>query len=195
MFIGDYEKEVSWNTNSLNGCKKFLDRVERIATKLTNGNKYSLTLETIMNKTIKKVTEDLDNLKYNTAISSLMILLNEMERLPKITKKDYRTFLLLLNPMAPHITEELNEQYELGSPLCESKWPKYDEEKLIDATVTIAIQVNGKLRGTICVERDLSESKIKKMATENENVLKHINGKEIIKVIVIKNKIVNIVVR
>ena len=195
MFIGDYEKEVSWNTNSLNGCKKFLDRVERIATKLTNGNKYSLTLETIMNKTIKKVTEDLDNLKYNTAISSLMILLNEMERLPKITKKDYRTFLLLLNPMAPHITEELNEQYELGSPLCESKWPKYDEEKLIDATVTIAIQVNGKLRGTICVERDLSEAKIKKMATENENVLKHINGKEIIKVIVIKNKIVNIVVR
>ncbi|MBQ8472879.1 MAG: leucine--tRNA ligase [Bacilli bacterium] len=195
MFIGDYEKEVSWSTNSLNGCKKFLDRVERIGNKLSKGTSFSPTLEVIMNKTIKKVTEDLDNLKYNTAISSLMILLNEMEKLETITKKDYRTLLLLLNPMAPHITEELNEIHDLGAHLCESKWPKYDPEKLVEDVVTIAVQVNGKLRGTIEVNLDSKEEKIKKLAMENENVSKHLEGKEIVKVIVIKNKIVNIVVR
>ena len=195
MFIGDYEKEVNWNTNSLNGCKKFLDRVERIAESLNSKNTYSPTLEVIINKTIKKVTEDLDNLKFNTAVSSLMILLNEMEKLDTITKKDYRTLLLLLNPMAPHVTEELNEKYNLGAHLCESKWPKYDADKLIDETVTIAVQVNGKLRGTIEVPTDEKENKIQKLALENENVKKHVEGKEIIKVIVIKNKIVNIVAR
>ena len=195
MFIGDYEKEVSWNTNSLNGCKKFLDRVERLGNKLSKGTTITPILEVIMNKTIKKVTEDLDNLKYNTAISSLMILLNEMEKLESVSKKDYRTLLLLLNPMAPHITEELNEMYELGAHLCDSKWPKYDESKLVEDVVTIAIQVNGKLRGTIEVPLDTREDKIKRLATENENVSKHIEGKEIVKIIVIKNKIVNIVVR
>jgi len=124
-----------------------------------------------------------------------MILLNEMEKLENVTKKDYRTLLLLLNPMAPHITEELNEMYGLGAHLCESKWPKYDPEKLVEDTVTIAIQVNGKLRGTIDVATDSSEEKIKKLATSNENVMKHLEGKEVVKIIVIKNKIVNIVVR
>ena len=195
MFIGDYEKEVSWSTNSLNGCKKFLDRVERLGNKLAKGTSFSPTLLVIMNKTIKKVTEDLDNLKYNTAISSLMILLNEMEKLETITKKDYRTLLLLLNPMAPHITEELNEKYELGAVLCESKWPKYDKEKLVEDVITIAVQVNGKLRGTISINLDEKEETIKKLALANENVSKHLEGKEIVKVIVIKNKIVNIVVR
>ncbi len=195
MFIGDYEKEVNWNTNSLNGCRKFLDRVERIGLKLNSKTTYSPTLEILMNKTIKKVSEDLDNLKYNTAVSSLMILLNEMEKLETITKKDYRTLLLLLNPMAPHITEELNEQYKLGAHLCESKWPKYDDTKLVFEVATVAIQVNGKLRGTIEVPTDLSEAKLQKLALDNENVKKHIEGKEIIKIIVIKNKIVNIVVK
>ena len=195
MFIGDYEKEVNWSTNSLNGCKKFLDRVERLGNKLNKGTTISPTLEVIINKTIKKVTEDLDKLKYNTAVSSLMILLNEMEKQESVTKKDYRTLLLLLNPMAPHITEELNEIYDLGDHLCDSKWPKYDPEKLVEDTVTIAIQVNGRLRGTIDVPHDSSEDKIKRLATENENVAKHIEGREIVKTIVIKNKIVNIVVR
>ena len=195
MFIGDYEKEVSWNTNSLNGCKKFLDRVERLGQKVTRTPSYSPTLEVIMNKTIKKVSEDLNNLKYNTAISSLMILLNEMEKLETVTKKDYRTLLLLLNPMAPHITEELNELHDLGNTLCESKWPKYDEEKLVEENVTVALQVNGKLRGTIVVSLDEKEETLKKLATENENVMKHLEGKEVVKIIVIKNKIVNIVVR
>jgi len=195
MFIGDYEKEVNWNTSSLNGCKKFLDRVERLGSKIRESNRFSKEIEVLINKTIKKVTEDLDNLKYNTAVSSLMILLNELEKLESITTKDYRTLLLLLNPMAPHITEELNEIYKLGEPLCESSWPKYNKEKLLDDTVTVAIQVQGKLRGTIEVSIDLDEEEIKKIALSNENVKKHIDGKEIVKVIVIKNKIVNIVVK
>lgn len=195
MFIGDYEKDVNWSTSSLNGCKKFLDRVERIGTKVRESNRFSKETEVLMNKTIKKVSEDLDNLKYNTAVSSLMILLNELESLENITTKDYRTFLKLLNPMAPHITEELNELYKLGDPICESSWPKYNKEKLVDETVTIAIQVQGKLRGTIEVSLDLDEDELKKIALENENVKKHIEGKEIIKIIVIKNKIINIVVK
>ena len=195
MFIGDYEKEVSWNTNSLNGCKKFLDRVERLGKKLVDGQRYSKGLEILFNKTIKKISEDLDNLKYNTAVSSLMILLNELEKQESITRKDYRTLLHLLNPMAPHITEELNEIYALGDPLCESTWPKYNKDKLLNDTVTVAIQVNGKLRGTIEVPLDISNEELEKLAKNNDNVEKHLQGKEIIKTIVVKNKIVNIVAR
>ena len=195
MFIGDYEKEVSWSTASLNGCKKFLDRVERIGNKLNSKTTYSPTLEILFNQTIKKVSNDLDTLKYNTAVSSLMILLNEMEKLESITKKDYRTFLLLLNPMAPHITEELNEMYNLGAPLCNSKWPQYDETKLINDTITIAVQVNGKLRATFETNHNAYEEKLKKLAMQEENVLKYVDGHEIIKIIVIKNKIVNIVIK
>ena len=195
MFIGDYEKEVSWSTASLKGCKKFLDRVERIGNKLNSKTTYSPTLEILFNQTIKKVSNDLDTLKYNTAVSSLMILLNEMEKLESITKKDYRTFLLLLNPMAPHITEELNEMYNLGAPLCNSKWPQYDETKLINDTITIAVQVNGKLRATFETNHNAGEEKLKKLAMQEENVLKYVDGHEIIKIIVIKNKIVNIVIK
>ena len=183
MFIGDYEKEVNWSTASLNGCKKFLDRVERLGTKMRVSNRFSKEIEVLMNKTIKKVTEDLDNIKYNTAVSSLMILLNELDKLEEITSKDYRTLLLLLNPMAPHITEELNQIYELGEPLCESTWPKYNKEKLVEDTITIAIQINGKLRGTMDVELDTEEKELEKLALLNENVKKHLEGKNIIKVI------------
>ena len=195
MFIGDYEKEVNWSTDSLKGCRKFLDRVERIGERVRESNRFSKEIEVLINKTIKKVTDDLENLKYNTAVSSLMILLNELEKLETITTKDYRTLLLLLNPMAPHITEELNEIYNLGDHLCESSWPKYNKEKLVDETITIAIQVNGKLRGTIEVSNDTDEEALKKLALDNENVKKHIEGKTIVKTIVIKNKIVNIVVK
>ena len=195
MFIGDYEKEVNWSTDSLKGCRKFLDRVERIGERVRESNRFSKEIEVLINKTIKKVTDDLENLKYNTAVSSLMILLNELEKLETITTKDYRTLLLLLNPMAPHITEELNEIYNLGDHLCESSWPKYNKEKLVDETITIAIQVNGKLRGTIEVSNDTDEELLKKLALANDNVKKHIEGKTIVKTIVIKNKIVNIVVK
>lgn len=195
MFIGDYEKEATWSEQGLIGCKRYLDKVIRLGEKLNNSNEYSSKLEKDIHKTIKKVTEDMDLLKFNTAVSALMILLNQMEKMNSISRLDYRTYLTLLNPIAPHITEELNEIYELGSPLCESVWPKYDNSKLIDNEKEIAVQVNGKVRATITVSINDSDKEIEEKAKNSSNVAKHIAGKEIVKVIVIKGKIVNIVVK
>ena len=134
-------------------------------------------------------------MKYNTAISQLMIMLNEYEKYESVTKDDYRILLVLLNPDAPHITEELNEKYKLGKVICESKWPEYDENKIVEDKVTIAVQVNGKVRGTIEIDKDLDDDKVLDKAFEVENVMKFIDGHEIVKKIVVKNKIVNIVVK
>ena len=195
LFIGDYEKDAAWSENGLKGCRKFLDRVYRMKDKVNNNDDYSNNLEILINQTIKKVTEDIDNMKYNTAVSSLMILLNKFEEQDSITKKDYRTFLTLLNPICPHITEELNEKLSLGEVLCKSSWPTVDTSKLEEDTVTIAVQVNGKVRGTIGIPRNVDEEEIKKLALANENVKKHLENKEVVKIIVIKNKIVNIVIK
>lgn len=195
MFIGDYEKEVAWSEQGLNGCKRFIDRVVRIGEKVTDKKGYSEKLESIIHKTIKKVTEDIDAMKFNTAVSALMILLNKFEEQEEITKDDYRTFLILFNPIAPHITEELNEKYNLGEVICKSSWPKYDDEKTIDEEKEIAVQVNGKVRATIKINVNEEEDSIKEKALKEENVQNHTNGKEIVKVIVIKGKIVNIVVK
>ena len=195
MFIGDYEKEVAWSEQGLNGCKRFIDRVVRVGGKVTDKVGYSKNLESLIHKTIKKVTEDIDSMKFNTAVSSLMILLNKFEEEKEITKDDYRTFLILLNPIAPHITEELNEKYKLGEVICKSSWPEYDVSKTIDNEKTIAVQVNGKVRSTIKININDSDDVIKERAMQEENVINHISGKEIVKVIVIKGKIVNIVVK
>ena len=195
MFIGDYEKEATWSEQGLNGCKRYLDRVVRLGEKVNDSLEYSSELEKDIHKTIKKVTEDIDALKFNTAVSSLMILLNKMEKMDSISKKDYRTYLTLLNPIAPHITEELNEEYQLGSAICESSWPSYEEDKLVDSEKEIAVQVNGKVRATILVHIDDTDDVIKEKALSEDNVKKHIEGKEIVKIIVIKGKIVNIVVK
>lgn len=195
MFIGDYEKEATWSEQGLNGCKRYLDRVVRLGEKVNDSLEYSNDLEKDIHKTIKKVTEDIDALKFNTAVSSLMILLNKMEKMDSISKKDYRTYLTLLNPIAPHITEELNEEYQLGSAICESSWPSYEEDKLVDSEKEIAVQVNGKVRAIILVHIDDTDDIIKEKALSEDNVKKHIEGKEIVKIIVIKGKIVNIVVK
>ena len=195
MFIGDYEKEAIWSEQGLIGCKKFLDKVIRLGEKVNDNLEYSKEIEKDINKTIKKVTEDMDELKFNTAVSALMILLNTMEKMESISKADFRAYLLLLNPIAPHITEELNEVYNLGKPLCESEWPKYDENKLVDEEKEIAVQVNGKVRATISVHINDTDDIIQEKAMKEDNVLKHIEGKEIVKIIVIKGKIVNIVVK
>lgn len=195
MFIGDYEKEATWSEQGLNGCKRYLDRVVRLGEKVNDSLEYSSELEKDIHKTIKKVTEDIDALKFNTAVSSLMILLNKMEKMDSISKKDYRTYLTLLNPIAPHITEELNEEYQLGNAICESSWPSYEEDKLVDSEKEIAVQVNGKVRATILVHIDDTDDVIKEKALSEDNVKKHIEGKEIVKIIVIKGKIVNIVVK
>lgn len=194
MFMGDYEQDAPWSTDSLKGCKRFIDRIIRLKDKVVEGNKYSEKLETIIHQSIKKVTYDLSHIAYNTAVSTLMILLNKYEECEHITKKDYTLLLTLLNPMAPHITEELNEA--LGQkPICESTWPEYDEEKTILNEKEIGVQVNGKLRGSIVVNVDDSEDVIKDKALNNDNVKRHIEGLEIVKVIVIKGRIVNIVVK
>ena len=194
MFMGDYQGDAPWSTESLKGCARFINRVINLGEKLNDKEGY--TNEKLVHKTIKKVTEDNETLKYNTAIAALMTMINEYEKQEAgISKADYRVLLHLLNPDAPHITEELNEKYNLGDKLCLSTWPVYDEEKTIDEDITIAVQVNGKVRGTIMINVNDLEEDIKTKAFENENVKKFTDGKEIVKVIVIKGKIVNIVVK
>ena len=194
MFMGDYEQDAPWSTDSLKGCKRFIDRIIRLKDKVVDGDEYSKNLETIIHQSIKKVTYDLSHIAYNTAVSTLMILLNKYEECESITKKDYILLLKLLNPIAPHITEELNES--LGEkPICESSWPEYDEAKTVLEEKKIGVQVNGKLRGSINVHVNDSDDVIKEKALSNENVIRHIDGKEIVKIIVIKGRIVNIVVK
>ncbi|MDD5865036.1 MAG: leucine--tRNA ligase [bacterium] len=194
MFMGDYEQDVPWNTDSLKGCKRFLDKVIKLKDKLNEVNDFTPSLEKIQNQTIKKVTYDLDNMGYNTVVSNLMILTNAYSDLPSISKKDYTLLLTLLNPIAPHITEELNENIG-NKPIITYSWPKYDEDKIKDEIITVVVQVNGKIRGKIEVNSDISDEEMKKNAFEIENVQKFTEGKEIIKVIVISKKIVNIVVK
>ena len=193
MFIGDYEKDAAWSTNGLKGCRKFLDRIWRIQDKLNDKDGY--TNETLIHQTIKKVSNDLENMKYNTAVSALMILLNELEKEESITRDDLRTLIHLLNPIAPHITEEINENSKLGSPLCESKWPTYDESKTTSDSYEMVVQVNGKVRGKMSMSTGASKEEMEALALENENVKKFTEDKEIVKVIAIPNKLVNIVVR
>ena len=193
MFMGDYQMDAPWNTDSLKGCKRFIDRVIKLGEKLNDKTGYSN--EVLINKTIDKVSNDLVTLKYNTAVSALMILLNEIDSYETITKDEYRLLLTLLNPIAPHITEELNEYYALGNTICKSSWPVVDKSKLVENETTIGVQVNGKVRGIITVSADETEDEIKEKALSEENVKKHIEGKEIVKVIVIKGRIVNIVVK
>ena len=195
MFIGDYEKDAAWSENGLKGCKRFIDKIYRMKDKVNDSNEYTESLEILINKTIKKVTEDIDTMNYNTAVSALMILANAYDKLDSISRKDYRALLVLLNPIAPHVTEELNEMLNLGKPICESEWLVYDENKISDETVNIAVSVNGKLRATFSVNKDTEKHELLKFAKEQENVIKHIEGHEIVKEIVVPNKIVNIVIK
>lgn len=195
MFIGDYSKDAAWNEDSLNGCAKFLDRVYNLGETIIYEDIISKENEKMINKGIKKVSEDIENLKYNTAVSTLMTMLNEFNQNKKITKKEYRIFLQLLNPFAPHITEELNEKYNLGEELSKSILEDYDESKIIDETYQMVVQVNGKVRGKIEVNSDTTEEEMKTLAKSIENVKNYIDGKEIIKEIIVPKKLVSIVVK
>ncbi len=192
MFMGDYTQDAPWSTDSLRGCKRFIDKVIRLKNKVVDGDSYSPKLEPIINKTIKKVQGDLTRMAYNTAVSSLMILANSFEEAPSITKEDYHLLLTLLNPIAPHITEDLNQ--ELGfKPICESSWPEYDESKTIDSEIEIPVQINGKLKGTIKVANDSDEETVKALA--HKELAELLDGKTIVKEIYVKNKIFNIVAK
>jgi len=194
MFMGDYEQDAPWSTDSLKGCKRFIEKVIRLKDKVVDKKEYSSNLENLIHKTIKKVEYDLTHMAYNTAISSLMILTNAYDELSEITVGDYHLLLTLLNPFAPHITEELNESIGY-SPICESSWPEYDEEKTIEQEKMIGVQINGKLRSEIKVSINEDKESVLNKALNDEKVKKYIDEKEIVKTIVIPNKIVNIVVK
>ena len=194
MFMGDYEQDAPWSTDSLRGCKRFIEKVIRLKEKVNEEKGYSTDLEMIQNQSIKKIENDLQTLRFNTVVSQLMILANAYDSKNTITKEDYRLLLILLNPIAPHITEELNEQLGFDK-IVNVKWPKYDETKLVGNEVEIGVQVNGKLRGSIKVSNETTEDEMIKLALENENVKRYTDEKEIIKTIVIKKRIVNIVVK
>jgi len=194
MFMGDYTQDASWSTDSLKGCKRFIDRVYRLRERLNSNDCFTKELENIQNKTIKGITDDVERLGYNTYISKLMILTNAYEERETITKEDYRLLLILLNPVAPHLTEELNQ--EMGYDLISNaKWPEYDEAKMVETEKEIAVQVNGKIRATINIKVDEDEESVKSKALECDNVKKYVTGHEIIKMMVIKNKIVSIVLK
>lgn len=194
MFMGDYTQDAPWSTDSLKGCKRFIDKVIRLKEKVVDGESYSSKLESIIHKTIKKVQTDLSNMSYNTAVSALMILANSYDEQENITKEDYRVLLTLLNPIAPHVTEELNESLGFKA-ICESSWPVYDEAKTIDSEIEIPVQFNGKLKATITVPLNSDEETVKEIVRKNETVCGLLEGKTIIKEIYVKNKIYNIVVR
>ena len=195
MFIGDFEKAAPWSQASIKGSKRFLDKVFALYDILTDGDSYRAEVESEFHKTIKKVTDDIESLKMNTAIAALMSLLNVISSTGKITKAEYKTFIVLLNPFAPHITEELWELAGFEGRLNAAKWPEYDEAKCVDSTVEIAVQVNGKIRARINVAADISAADAIALAKENESVASDIADKNVIKEIYIPKRLVNIVVK
>ena len=194
MFIGDFEKAAPWSPKSIKGCRRFLERVWSLAEKVQDGDEYSKEHEALMHRTIKKVGEDADNLKANTAIAALMTMLNEFYD-KGVNKAEYKTFLALLNPFAPHITEELWQQLGENGLLSIAPWPQYDEAKTVESTVEMAVQVNGKLKGTIKLAADADKQAAIDAALAEEKVQHAIEGKQIVKQIVVPGKIVNIVVK
>jgi len=195
LFMGDYSLESPWNDNAIKGVSRFLDKVYNLKDKVNNEQGYTKDLEIIINKTIKKVSEDYEAMKYNTAISELMKLVNAYSDNDVITKSDYLVLLKLLYPIAPHVTEELNELLNNQDMIVNTSWPEYDENKVIDDMIEIAVQVNGKVRDTIIINKDASKEEILNIAKDKDNVKKHIEGKNIIKEIVVPGRIVNIVVK
>ena len=195
MFIGDFEKNAPWSDDTLRGCRKFLERVWKLQEKVVDSDQYTKELESSIHKAIKKVSHDYENLKANTAIATLMSLLNEFNEYDKLTKEDLRTYLLLLNPVAPHITEEMWQTIGLDGYLNRQEWPKYDESKTIDQTVEIPVQFNGKVRYTIQASKDASKEEVVEIAKGNENYANYLGDKKIVKEIYVPGKIYNIVIK
>ena len=195
LFMGDYEKAAPWSEDSVRGCKRFIDRVWNLQTILTDGDGYSEKLEVAFNKTIKKVSSDIETLKYNTAIAALMTLLNEIYDAGAVTKKELSTFISLLNPFAPHVTEELNEVIGNEELLAISEWPTYDEAKCVDATIEIVVQINGKVRTKMNIPAEISNEDAIALAKEDEKIKEAIDGKTIVKELYVKGRLVNIVIK
>ena len=195
MFIGDFEKAAPWSTSSIKGCRRFVERIWNLQNNLNDEPGHSKALEKALNKTIKKVTEDIEEMKFNTAIAAMMSLLNEADKAGSISKEDYKTIINLLNPFAPHITEELWEMQQFGGFCSLADWPEYDEALCTDSEVEIAVQVNGKLRSRITVAVDADQDTVLAAAKAEQKVADELFGGNIVKEIYIKGKLVNIVVK
>ena len=194
MFIGDFEKAAPWSSNSIKGCKRFLEKVWSLQDNLIDDDNYSQKNEVAINKTIKKVSEDIDELKFNTAIASLMELLNTISN-NGLTRGDYKTILILLNPFAPHITEELFEINNFGGTITDNEWPEYDENKCQDQNVEVVVQINGKVRSKITVSAESEQDEVLQLAKDDVKVSEQLKDKTIVKEIYIKGRLVNIVVK
>lgn len=195
MFIGDFERSVPWSMNGVRGCRRFLDRVWRIQEFLTDEEGISPALEKNIHKTIKKVSEDFETLKFNTAIAAMMSLVNDFYAAGKVTKGDLSVLLILLNPVAPHITEELWSIIGNKGKITDQKWPEWDESKTVDDTVEIAVQINGKVRGKVMAAVDASQDEVQAAAMEDEKLKGLFEGKTIVKVIYVPGRILNVVVK
>ena len=195
MFIGDFEKSVPWSMNSLKGCKRFLDRIWKSMEMLDGSMDYSEALIKNIHRTIKKVSEDFETLKFNTAIASMMTLMNDITKIGKLSKGDLKAFLILLNPVAPHITEEIWEIQEFEGMLNQASWPTYEDKYLIDDEVEIVLQINGKVKDKLVVSATSTKEELENIALSSERVKKLTEGKKIIKVICVPKRLVNIVVK
>ena len=195
LFIADYKDSAPWNENGVKGCKKFLDRVTRIEEFATDEDITNDEIEKELNKTIKKVSEDYEEQKYNTAIAAMMTYVNLLYKQEKVSKKYIAPFLQILNPIASHVTEELWERLGFEGHIFSSKWPEYDISKIIESNVELAVQINGKVRFKITVPTSFSEEEIKEQVKNDDKLTQYIDGKQIQKIIVIKSRIVNIVVK
>lgn len=195
MFIGPFDQSAPWSMDSIRGCYKFLERVWNMKDLIIDGDTYSSELEKSIHKAIKKISDDIEEMKFNTCVSTLMALTNEIYKLKKLTKKDFTTFLQLLNPFAPHMTEELNQAIGNVTEISQMVWPSYDETKTIDQEIEIPVQVNGKVRGKVKIALDAPEEEVKANVYASDSVKNSVEGKTIVKDIYVKNKIYNIVVK
>ena len=195
MFIGDFEKSAPWNESSIKGCERFLDKVWGLTDILIEGKEYQPNLETLFHKTIKKVSSDIENMKFNTAIAALMTLLNEIYSNKQITRKELETFLILLNPFAPHLTEELFNKAQFKGEISKQKWVSFDESKCVDSMLNIPVQINGKVREVLTVPAGSEKDFIIEAAKELDTIKIALDGKNLVKEIYVPNKIVNLVVK
>lgn len=195
LFMGDYEKAAPWSESSVKGCKRFVDRIWALQDKVVDSDEYSDKLRSLMHKTIKKVSDDIESMKFNTAIASMMTLLNEIYNVGSITKKEFRDFLIILNPFAPHVTEELYQMIGCEGVLDEQEWVTYDEALCKDDTIEIVCQINGKVKSKLTIPTDAAKDDVIELAKADEAIVKATEGKNIVKEIYVPNKLVNLVVK
>lgn len=195
LFMGDYEKAAPWSESSVKGCKRFVDRIWALQDKVVDSDEYSDKLRSLMHKTIKKVSDDIESMKFNTAIAAMMTLLNEIYNVGSITKKEFRDLLIILNPFAPHVTEELYQMIGCEGVLDEQEWVTYDEALCKDDTIEIVCQINGKVKSKLTIPTDAAKDDVIALAKADEAIIKATEGKNIVKEIYVPNKLVNLVVK